>query len=68
MCSVIEEEKIIITKTDYEQITDIINNWNPIELFPYAPSDEYEGEIKILESFIKNSSEINATLTIKVTL
>lgn len=47
-------------------INDIINNWNPIDLFPYAPSDEYDGEIKILESCIKNSSVIQSDLAIEI--
>ncbi|MCM1257746.1 MAG: DUF1871 family protein [Roseburia sp.] len=29
-----------------ENITEIINEWDPIGLFPLAPEDEYECEIK----------------------
>ncbi|WP_430022783.1 DUF1871 family protein [Paenibacillus sp. MABNR03] len=34
----------------------IIDEWDPIDLFPYAPEDEYEEEIKQIEDCIVNSS------------
>lgn len=35
-------------------IKDIINEWDPIDLFPYAPADEYENEVHLLEDFVKS--------------
>lgn len=35
-------------------IKDIINEWDPIDLFPYAPTDEYENEVHLLEDFVKS--------------
>ncbi|EAC2694899.1 DUF1871 domain-containing protein, partial [Listeria monocytogenes] len=29
----------------YEKVEKIINDWDPIELFPLAPKDEYSQEI-----------------------
>ena len=43
-------------------ISNIINKWDPIDLFPYAPSDEYEEEIKLLEDFIKNNRVTESAL------
>jgi hypothetical protein len=36
-----------------KMICDTINEWDPIDLFPYAPSDEYEEEIELLEDFLQ---------------
>jgi len=47
-------------------ISDIINKWDPIGLFPYAPSDEYEEEIKLLEDFIKNNRVTESDLAEKI--
>ncbi len=43
-------------------IKEIINEWDPIGLFPMAPKDEYENEIDKIASFIastKISEETN---------
>ena len=32
-----------------EKISDIINDWDPIDLFPLAPSDEYSREIEMIK-------------------
>ena len=29
-------------------VTTIINNWDPIDLLPYAPQDEYHVEIDLI--------------------
>ncbi len=45
----------------------IINKWDPIDLLPYAPNDEYEEEIQLITDFIKNNKEITIyTLGIKI--
>lgn len=41
-----------------EEITKIINDWDPIELFPMAPKDEYIDEIRSIYSYIQSSQEI----------
>ncbi|BCN30859.1 DUF1871 family protein [Anaeromicropila herbilytica] len=30
------------------KVNDIINNWDPIDLFPYSPKDEYEIEVNLI--------------------
>ncbi len=37
-------------------ITLIINKWDPISLFPYAPEDEYRSEISKIYLFIKENN------------
>lgn len=34
----------------------IIDEWDPINLFPYAPEDEYEEEVKQIEECTRNAS------------
>ncbi len=34
----------------------IINEWDPYSLFPYAPENEYELEIKKIESFVSTNN------------
>lgn len=34
-------------------IRDIINEWDPIRLFPMAPQDEYEGEIAQIHDLLR---------------
>jgi len=38
-----------------EIVTNAINAWDPLELFPYAPKDEYSLEIKELVEFLENA-------------
>lgn len=38
----------------------IINEWDPIELFPLAPDDEYIREIEIIEKIVQNNSGISS--------
>jgi len=40
-------------------IANVINEWDPIDLFPYAPSDEYEEEIKLLRDFLSVRNEVS---------
>ena len=35
-------------------IKTIIDEWDPISLFPLSPSDEYKNEIDIIERSLKN--------------
>ena len=37
-------------------IRKIINEWDPYSLFPYAPKNEYEAEIKKIESFVSTNN------------
>lgn len=36
-------------------ILEILNSWDPIDLFPMAPKDEYIEEGKKIEEYIKNN-------------
>ena len=38
-------------------ITEIINNWDPINLFPCAPEDEYEVEIQLILELSEQSTD-----------
>lgn len=35
-------------------VATIVNQWDPYSLFPYAPSDEYSGEINKIIAFMKS--------------
>lgn len=41
------------------KITKIINEWDPIDLFPMAPEDEYVREIELLNKIIHGNTEIS---------
>ena len=41
-------------------IRTIINNWDPINLFPAAPDNEYQAEIKAICSFINSNKNDDA--------
>lgn len=41
------------------KIDDIIKEWDPYSLYPYAPQDEYNYEIKQIKSFIKYDKNID---------
>ena len=42
-----------------QNIADIINEWDPIDLFPMAPRDEYVKEIERIKCIISNKSSIS---------
>lgn len=37
-----------------KKVTDVINKFDPLDLLPYAPSDEYKKEIYEINSFLEN--------------
>lgn len=37
-----------------EKVEMIINEWDPLGLFPYAPKDEYRLEVKELVTYLEN--------------
>ena len=39
------------------RIKTIINNWDPVNLFPHAPDDEYSSEINKICSFIEDNKD-----------
>lgn len=41
-----------------EQVAKIINEWDPIDLFPYSPKDEYQVEIDLVSKSIDGSTDI----------
>jgi len=41
------------------KITKIINEWDPIDLFPLAPEDEYTIEIETINKIINDNTEIS---------
>lgn len=38
-----------------KEVADIINDWDPIDLFPYSPKDEYEIEINLIVNLLKET-------------
>ncbi|PDK68754.1 hypothetical protein AFZ23_05505 [Listeria monocytogenes] len=43
----------------YEKVEKIINDWDPIELFPLAPKDEYSQEINKIISIVQENHNID---------
>lgn len=43
----------------YDKVEKIINEWDPIDLFPLAPKDEYSQEIKKIVNILKDKSSLN---------
>ena len=41
------------------RITKIINNWDPIDLLPFCPEDEYEQEIKMVKAYLNESITVD---------
>lgn len=41
------------------KITKIINEWDPIDLFPMAPEDEYIREIESIDKIVHDNTEIS---------
>lgn len=41
-----------------EKVAKIINDWDPIDLFPYAPKDEYEVEIDMISELLDESTNL----------
>lgn len=41
------------------KIDNIIKEWDPYSLFPFAPKDEYNAEINQIKSFIKKEKDID---------
>ena len=41
------------------KIDNIIKEWDPYSLFPFAPKDEYNAEINQIKSFIKKEKNID---------
>jgi len=39
-------------------VASIINNWDPIDLFPCSPIDEYQLEIMLINKSLKESKEV----------
>ena len=39
-------------------VATIINDWDPIDLFPYSPKDEYQVEIDLISKSLEESTDI----------
>ncbi len=48
-----------------EKVREIINGWDPIDLFPYSPKDEYEVEINLIVDALCETKDIEF-LAIKI--
>ncbi|EAC9050942.1 DUF1871 family protein [Listeria monocytogenes] len=49
----------------YETVEKIINDWDPIELFPLAPKDEYSQEINKIISIVIENPKIDVNVLAK---
>ncbi|GGC92573.1 DUF1871 family protein [Enterococcus wangshanyuanii] len=49
-----------IRKIMYDKVEKIINEWDPIDLFPMAPKDEYSQEIKQVVNVLKKKERLSA--------
>ncbi|MGX7047945.1 hypothetical protein RU86_GL000619 [Lactococcus piscium] len=50
----------------YKDLEKIINKWDPVDLFPMAPKDEYKQEISDLVDICEENTEISETELSKV--
>lgn len=41
-----------------EKVAKIINDWDPIDLFPYSPKDEYEVEIRFISNLLEKTTNL----------
>ena len=48
-----------IRKIMYDKVEKIINEWDPIDLFPVAPKDEYSQEIKQVLNVLKKKEQLS---------
>ncbi|EHQ2300390.1 DUF1871 family protein, partial [Listeria monocytogenes] len=48
-----------------EKVEKIINDWDPIELFPLAPKDEYSQEINKIISIVQENHNIDMNVLAK---
>lgn len=49
------------------KVTKAVNEFDPLDLLPYAPPDEYDAEIKEIISFLENNKDCNLdTLSNKI--
>jgi len=47
----------LVDEVDIINVKMIINEWDPIDLLAYAPSDEYHSEINAIEQLLKISAD-----------
>jgi len=40
-------------------VEEVINNWDPLNLFPGAPKDEYKEEIDLITLLLKDTNDIH---------
>jgi hypothetical protein len=43
-----------------DKVAKIINEWDPIDLFPFSPRDEYEVEIELISELIEKSIHLES--------
>ena len=48
----------VVTERSLESVREIINDWDPIGVFPMAPDDEYEDEIKKIHEYILDNTDV----------
>lgn len=41
-----------------KKVAKIINDWDPIDLFPYSPKDEYEVEINLISKLLDETTNL----------
>ncbi len=49
-------------KASFYMIQTQIDKWDPIDMFPHAPADEYENEVALLKEFIRANKVTRDTL------
>jgi len=45
-------------KTKFMIIKQVIDSWNPYELLPYAPNDEFDSEIRMITDGIRDTDNV----------
>ena len=50
--------EVAVMECSLESLREIINDWDPIGVFPMAPDDEYEAEIKKIYEYVSDNTNI----------
>ncbi|MDO6355716.1 DUF1871 family protein [Caloramator sp. CAR-1] len=43
-----------------DKVAKIINEWDPIDLFPFSPKDEYEVEIELISKLVDKRIDLES--------
>lgn len=53
-----KERQVKMNSIKKEYIKNIVDEWDPIDLLPFAPADEYDSETEKIYNTIKNNANV----------